>query len=105
MSDIKDYAVIDGGGKQYFVSVGDKVELDNEGLESIDKVLLVKTGDKILIGEPVLSGAKVGLKFIGAQKAPKVISFKKKRRKGYRRKIGHRQQYFVYEVKDIKTAA
>ena len=104
MSDIKDYAVIEGRGKQYFVSVGDKVELDNEGLTSVDKVLLVKTGDKVLIGEPALSGAKVELKFIGAHKAPKVISFKKKRRKGYRRKIGHRQQYFVYEVKNIKAA-
>ena len=104
MNDIKDYAVIEGCGRQYFVSVGDKVELDNEGLTSIDRVLLVKTADKILIGEPLLAGAKVELKFIGAQKAPKVISFKKKRRKGYRRKIGHRQQYFVYEVKDIKTA-
>ncbi len=104
MSDIKDYAVMDGGGKQYFVSVGDKIELDNEGLKSIKKVLLVKKKEKVLIGEPFLSGASVSLQFICEQKAPKVISFKKKRRKGYRRKIGHRQKYFVYEVKDIKTA-
>jgi len=104
MSDIKDYAVMDGGGKQYFVSVGDKIELDNEGLKSIKKVLLVKKKEKVLIGEPFLSGASVSLQFIYEQKAPKVISFKKKRRKGYRRKIGHRQKYFVYEVKDIKTA-
>ncbi|MCD6311175.1 MAG: 50S ribosomal protein L21 [Elusimicrobia bacterium] len=104
MSDIKDYAVIDGGGKQYFVSAGDKVELDNEGLKSIDKVLLVKTKDKVFVGEPLLPGASVSLEFIGPKKAPKVISFKKKRRKGYRRKIGHRQKYFVYEVKDIKIA-
>jgi len=105
MSDIKDYAVIDGGGKQYFVSVGDKLELDNPGLKIIDKVLLVKEKDKILIGKPTLAGASVSLEFIAEQKAPKVISFKKKRRKGYRRKIGHRQQYYIYEVKDIKTAA
>ncbi|MBU3955484.1 50S ribosomal protein L21 [bacterium] len=105
MSDIKNYAVIDGGGKQYFVSVGDKLELDNPGLKIIDKVLLVKEKDKILIGKPTLAGASVSLEFIAEQKAPKVISFKKKRRKGYRRKIGHRQQYYIYEVKDIKTAA
>ena len=96
-----DYAVVFDGGRQHIISVGGKVELDREGATTADKVLMVKTRDKIQIGTPYLKSAKAELSFAGVKKAGKVVSFKKKRRKGYRRKIGHRQKYFVYEVKNI----
>ena len=95
------YAVVFDGGRQHLISDGMKIDLDREGLTSLEKVLLVREGEKLLIGSPYLKGAKAELSFIGEKKARKVVSFKKKRRKGYRRKIGHRQKYFVYEVKNI----
>jgi len=96
-----DYAVSESGGRQHYVVVGAQLELDKPGITEISKVLLVKSGEKVLIGAPYLKDAKIELGFAGEKKARKVISFKKKRRKGYRRKIGHRQKYFLYEVKNI----
>jgi len=95
------YAVAEDGSRQYFVKPGENVCLDRPELKRIDKVLFIKEAGQVLIGTPYLKDAKVELEFVSEKKARKVISFKKKRRKGYRRKIGHRQKYFVYKVKNI----
>lgn len=99
------YAVAEDGSRQYFVKPGENVSLDRPELKKIDKVLFVRNGADVLIGTPYLKNAVVELEFVSEKKARKVISFKKKRRKGYRRKIGHRQKYFVYKVKNIISGA
>jgi large subunit ribosomal protein L21 len=73
---------------------GDKVEFDN--------VLLVDDDGKVKIGAPNIKGAKVTGKILSQQKGDKVIVFKKKRRKGYRVKNGHRQQFTKLLIEDIK---
>jgi large subunit ribosomal protein L21 len=73
---------------------GDKVEFDN--------VLLVGQDKKITVGSPSIKGAKVTGKILGHQKGDKVVVFKKKRRKGYRVKNGHRQQFTKVLIEDIK---
>lgn len=73
---------------------GDKVEFDN--------VLLVDNDGKVTVGVPSIKGSKVTGKILGHQKSDKVIVFKKKRRKGYRVKNGHRQQFTKVLIEDIK---
>ena len=73
---------------------GDKVEFDN--------VLLVDNDGKVTVGAPSIKGSKVTGKILGHQKSDKVIVFKKKRRKGYRVKNGHRQQFTKVLIEDIK---
>ncbi len=101
------YAVIKTGGKQYRVAAGDviKVErLDGEVGQSVafDQVLMVggQEGEPI-IGTPVVAGAQVTAEVLEQGKAPKVIVFKKKRRKHYRRKRGHRQLQTVVRIREI----
>ncbi len=91
------YAVIETGGKQYRVEEGDviDVELTSESAEpgseiSFDRVLMVG-GDSPRVGSPVLSGASVRGSLVDHVRGPKIKVFKKKRRKGYRRTQGHRQ--------------
>ncbi len=90
------YAVIKSGGKQYRVKEGDilsveKLEAEKGQVVDFDQVLLVEDGDKIQVGTPCLTGALVRAEVLETYKDDKVIVFKKKRRKGYRRKKGHRQ--------------
>ena len=73
---------------------GEKVEFDN--------VLLVDDDGKVKVGEPSIKGSKVTGKILGHQKSDKVIVFKKKRRKGYKVKNGHRQQFTKVLIEDIK---
>ena len=73
---------------------GDKVEFDN--------VLLVDNNGKVKVGDQSIKGAKVTGKILGQQKSDKVVVFKKKRRKGYRVKNGHRQQFTKVLIEDIK---
>ncbi|AEA33269.1 50S ribosomal protein L21 [Hippea maritima] len=98
------FAVIETGGKQYIVKEGDIIKVEKLPVEdkseiSFDKVLMV--GDKV--GAPYVENAKVEAKVIRTAKAKKVIVFKFKRRKGYKRKKGHRQ-YFT-EVKITKIVS
>src|SRR3989304_8304441 len=86
-----DFAVIRTGGKQYIVRVGEKHELEKLDIEEgkavkFDDVLLVKKGEKIEIGAPKISGATVEAKVITQTKGDKIIVFKYKKRKNYRRK-------------------
>jgi large subunit ribosomal protein L21 len=104
------YAVIRTGGKQYRVASGQviKVErLDGEVGDTIafDQVLMV--GDEAgepKIGAPLVDGAQVSAEVLEQGKAPKVIVFKKKRRKNYRRRRGHRQLQTVLRIREIAVA-
>jgi large subunit ribosomal protein L21 len=105
------YAVIKTGGKQYRVGNGDviKVErLDGEVGQKIafDQVLMVGGADDggAQIGSPLVAGAQVTAEVLEQAKAPKIIVFKKRRRKNYRRKRGHRQLQTVLRIQDIALA-
>jgi large subunit ribosomal protein L21 len=100
------YAVIETGGKQYRVNEGEvvRVELlpDEVGSEiSIDAVRLVASDDVVHVGTPHVDGATVRAKVVDIGRGRKVIAFKKKRRKGYRRKVGHRQSFTALQIEQI----
>ncbi len=103
------YAVIRTGGKQYRVSEGDivrieKLEAEEGSPVQFNDVLLVKTDDKTYIGRPLVAGASV-LGVIKAQsKGDKILVFKYKRRKQYRRTRGHRQQHSEVRIEKINVA-
>ena len=91
------YAVIASGGKQYTVKKGDKIRVElvsgEEGSEiKFSEVLFVQNGDTNLVGKPFVSGATVVGKILGTSKDDKAITYKKRRRRRYVRKVGHRQQ-------------
>ena len=100
------YAVLESGGKQTLVKVGDKIEIEKLSVEVgaeavLDTVLAVSDGTTLKVGAPYVEGAKVVLVVDGIVKGKKVINFKAKRRKGSRRKVGHRQQHTIATVKAI----
>lgn len=102
------YAIIRTGGKQYQVAAGDQLRVEKLAGEvgdtvEIDDVLLVADGDDVKIGQPVVDGAKVSAQIVEQGKDKKIIVFKKKRRKGYKVKKGHRQPYTALEIKDISV--
>lgn len=89
------------------MSVGDTIEIPRTTCKkelSLDKVLLAVSGKTVSIGTPYLKGSKVICDIISDIKGKKKISFKFKRKKGYRRKIGHRDLLTQVKVKEIKTA-
>ncbi|RMG85571.1 MAG: 50S ribosomal protein L21 [Candidatus Dadabacteria bacterium] len=103
------YAVIRTGGKQYLVGQGDflKVEkLPGDVGEQVvfEDVLLLNDGSELKIGKPVVEGARVRGTIVEQGRDKKIIVFKMKRRKGYRRKQGHRQYYTGVKVEAIETA-
>jgi large subunit ribosomal protein L21 len=100
------YAIIATGGKQHKVTVGDRLRI--ELLEAVvgdtvtfAEVLAIKDGDTLKIGTPKIAGAKVTAKVVEQDKAAKVLIFKKKKRKQYRRTRGHRQPYMAVVVEAI----
>ncbi|MFO0665554.1 MAG: 50S ribosomal protein L21 [Polyangiaceae bacterium] len=99
------YAVFKTGGKQYRVAQGDKVRVEklsgNVGdTVSFDQVLLLG-GDALKVGMPTIAGAKVQAKIVAQDRAKKIIVFKFRRRKNYRRKNGHRQPFTALEITGI----
>ena len=101
------YAVVENGRNQLLVELEDTVLVDGQGLAEgepyiWDKVLLVKDGDDVQIGSPYLNGVTVKGKIVRPVKGKKVVNFKKKRRKGYTRKVGHRQKFTEVIVEEIK---
>lgn len=103
------YAVIETGGKQYRVAEGDtlyveKLEGDVGDPVSFDRVLLVADGENISVGTPVVSGAEVTGEIVGHGRDKKVIVFKFKRRKDYRRRNGHRQAFTAVRINALKSA-
>ena len=100
------YAVVETGGKQYRVSVGQTFEIERldakEGSDvELTSVLAVSDGTELKVGAPYVEGAKVVLTVNGEVLADKVVNFKMHRRKGYSRKVGHRQQLLKVTVKSI----
>jgi large subunit ribosomal protein L21 len=102
------YAIIRTGGKQYQVSAGSRVRVEkiagNVGdTVELKDVLAVFDGDNAKIGQPTVEGAVVVARIVEQDKAKKVLVFKKKRRKGYRVKRGHRQMYTALEISGISV--
>ncbi|WP_372799101.1 50S ribosomal protein L21 [Pontiella sp.] len=101
------YAVIETGGKQYRVQQGDVLDVEllatEEGASVEFDALAVSNGSELSIGTPVVDGAKVKASVVGNLRGEKIYSFKKKRRKGYRRKIGHRQELTKIKVEAINA--
>jgi large subunit ribosomal protein L21 len=102
------YAVIATGGKQYRVEQGETLRIEKLGLgagDSLDflEVLLVADGEKVSIGAPHVAGAKVSAEVLGEEKGDKLTIYKFRRRKGYRRKTGHRQTYTRVKITGIQA--
>lgn len=100
------YAVVETGGKQYRVAAGDTIYVEklavNEGDQVVlDKVLLVSNEGKVQVGKPYLEGAQVIAKAAKQGKQKKIIVFKYKAKKNYRRKQGHRQPYTKLVIESI----
>lgn len=105
-----DYAIIEHGGKQYRVSPGDELvvertqpDLKNGDDLVFDRVMLVSQGDAVRVGQPVVDGASVTSQVVAPVRGDKIIVFKKKRRKGYKKTQGHRQDYYRVRVESIKA--
>ena len=102
------YAVVATGGKQYRVQEGDvifveKLNADVESTVELNEILAVGTDTGIKVGTPVVEGAKVVAKVVAQGKAKKVIVFKYKSKKDYRRKNGHRQPYTKLIIEKIEA--
>ena len=103
------YAVFTTGGKQYKVREGEtlrveKIAGDVGSPVSFDKVLMYSDGENVSIGQPVLENASVTGHIVEQGKAKKIIVFKYKRRKRFRRKQGHRQQFTAIKIDSIVSA-
>lgn len=100
------YAVIETGGKQYRVQEGDTIFIEkvagNEGEAlSFDKILLVSNGEEVKVGKPYVDGVSVQGNIVEHGKAKKIVVFKFKRKKDYRKKQGHRQPYTKVRIEKI----
>ena len=101
------YAIIATGGKQYKLSEGDVIKVEKLGVEAggtynFDQVLAVG-GDSLTVGCPTVAGATVTASVIGDGKSKKVIVYKYKRKSGYHKKNGHRQQYTQVKIEKISV--
>ena len=102
------YAVIKTGGKQYHVSEGDVLNVEKLAVEAgenvvFDKVLTVVNDGDVMIGKPVVEGAKVTAKVVEHGKAKKIFVFKYKAKANYRKRQGHRQPYTQVEITSIEA--
>ena len=103
------HAVIKTGGKQYVVKPGDVIDIEKISGEpgeevNFEEVLLVSAdGEDVKVGSPVVESAKVEGRIIRQKKGEKIVVFKFKRRKGYRRKAGHRQSLTSVEITSISA--
>ncbi|MEM6792971.1 MAG: 50S ribosomal protein L21 [Acidobacteriota bacterium] len=104
------YAVIETGGKQYRVQAGDVIDVErlpaaspDEPTVTFDRVLLVGGDDDVKVGAPVVEGATVHATLLSEVRGPKILVFKFKRRKQYRRKTGHRQNLHRIRINSIEA--
>jgi large subunit ribosomal protein L21 len=105
---IKMYAIIETGGKQYKVSEGDVLQVERLGTPvgetvDIDKVLMIGGGESVTTGTPYIENASVKAEVVSMDRAKKIIVFKKKRRKGYKKKQGHRQERTGLKIVQIAS--
>ena len=101
------YAVVETGSKQYRVAAGDTLQIERLDTETgkpvtFDRVLLVNDNGKVTVGSPSVAGATITADVVEHIRGDKKVAFKLKRRKGYRKKIGHRQELTVVKITDIK---
>ena len=99
------YAIIECGGKQYRVQVGDEIRVEKLAVEvgetvDIDKVLLI-SGDDVVVGKPYVDGAKVSCKVLNQDKSKKVLVFHYKAKKNIRKRYGHRQPFTSILIEKI----
>ena len=101
------FAVIKTGGKQYRVAVDDALKVEKVAGEPGDIIqfgeVLVVGGDSVTLGLPIVEGATVAAEVLSQARGPKVIAFKKRRRKNSRRKRGHRQEFTLVRITEILT--
>ena len=100
------YAIIDESGKQFKVTGGDRIRIDRQLTEDVktvtfDRVLLVGGAGDAKVGAPLVAGATVTADVLGAVKGKKVVTVKYRRRKGFAKKIGHRQKYTEVKITGI----
>lgn len=106
MAEKSKYAIVEIAGKQYKVEEGRYVDVDNLGQDvgtavNLDRVLLVSDGKDAKIGQPIIEGAAVSAKVLKNYKDKKIIVYKQKPKKGYRRKQGHRQNLTRLAIEKI----
>ena len=104
------YAVIKTGGKQYRVIAGErlkveKLEVEVGGTVTLDQILMVSDGSTTTIGSPIINGATVKATVLSHGRGDKVMIFKFRRRKHYRKTQGHRQSFTEIQIGEILTAA
>jgi large subunit ribosomal protein L21 len=102
------YAVLETGSKQYRVAAGDTLEIERLEAEAgkpftFDRVLLVNNEGRLSVGTPTVNGASVIADVVSHKRGEKKLAFKMKRRKGYHKSIGHRQELTVVKIKEIKV--
>ena len=102
------YAIVDSGGKQYKVEEGDILKVEKLAGEmgdkvSFDKILMFSDGENVNIGTPLVENVAVNGHIVEQGKAKKIIVFKYKRRKRYRRKQGHRQSFTAIQIDSIEA--
>ena len=103
------YAIINISGKQFKTQIGSRLRIPRQTLEPgskvvFENVLLLSDGENTKIGNPNVKGVSVNAKVLAHSRDKKVLIYKKKRRKGYQRKNGHRQWYSEIEINDIKVS-
>ena len=102
------YSIVTISGKQYCVSEGDTIKVSSQDWKvgdrvKLDQVLLTDNGKNIEVGTPKVNGASVTVEILEHNRDKKLLIYKKKRRKGYQRKNGHRQGYTLLKVKSLKV--
>ena len=104
------FAIINIAGKQFRVEEGDQIKVPHLSTDvgkslAFDKVLLLNDGKKVQLGSPLLSNASISATVVEHGRGRKIRIFKKKRRKGYRRNNGHRQNYSLIKIDSISTTS
>ena len=104
------YAIVETGGKQYPVEEGRYIDLElldaeKDSKVTFDKIVMLVNGKKSKVGQPYVAGASVEGTVVKHDKAKKIIVFKQRPKKGYRKKQGHRQQYTRVMITKIRTSA
>ena len=104
------FAIVEAGGKQYQLEEGRYIDIEKlEGAVDekvvFDKIVMIDNGKKSKVGQPYVSGASVEGKIVKHDKAKKIIVFKQRPKKGYRKKQGHRQQFTRVMISKIRTTA
>jgi large subunit ribosomal protein L21 len=102
------YAVLETGSKQYRVAAGDRLEIERLAVEAgqsvtFDRVLMVNQDGKVIVGSPTVPSASILADVVEHIRGEKKIAFKMKRRKGFHKTIGHRQELTVVKIKEIKA--